>query len=171
MDETNRCPDCNRIVGHGANCKYFRPILPRMDDCQDEKPISPRFEERLNWMETESKFAHACPDLDQEFPMTPTTSLPTDPSARKAIPLCRGLLDYFPDALAVVAEVSRVGSQQHHPDKPIHWDRSKSTDEADALMRHLIDRGKIDSDGQRHTAKVAWRALALLQKEIEAEKG
>lgn len=31
-------------------------------------PLSPRFEERLNWMETESKCARACPDLDQELP-------------------------------------------------------------------------------------------------------
>jgi hypothetical protein len=30
-------------------------------------------------------------------------------------------------------------------------------------------RGTMDSDGLRHTAKMAWRALALLQKEIEAE--
>ena len=96
-------------------------------------------------------------------------SLPTDAKARKAVPLCTGLLDYFPDALAAVAEVSRVGSTQHHPDEPIHWDRDKSTDEADSLLRHLIDRGTLDIDGQRHSAKVAWRALALLQKEIEAD--
>jgi hypothetical protein len=37
----------------------------------------------------------------------------------------------------------------------------------DALSRHLIEAGKIDSDGVRHSAKVAWRALANLQKEIE----
>lgn len=43
-------------------------------------------------------------------------------------------------------------------------------DEPDALLRHLIDRGKRDTDGQRHSAKVAWRALALLQREIEEER-
>ena len=37
-------------------------------------------------------------------------------------------------------------------------------------MRHFIDRGTRDSDGMRHTAKVAWRAMALLQKEIEKER-
>jgi hypothetical protein len=31
----------------------------------------------------------------------------------------------------------------------------------------LVDRGKIDTDNVRHSTKVAWRALALLQKEIE----
>ncbi|HEY7680676.1 MAG TPA: hypothetical protein VIC04_09190, partial [Terriglobia bacterium] len=43
-------------------------------------------------------------------------------------------------------------------------------DEADALLRHFIERGTLDTDGIRHSAKVAWRALALLQKEIEAER-
>jgi len=33
----------------------------------------------------------------------------------------------------------------------------------------LIDRGKFDTDGQRHSAKLAWRALALLQLELEEE--
>ena len=37
-------------------------------------------------------------------------------------------------------------------------------------MRHFVDRGTLDSDGVRHSAKVAWRALALLQKEIEKER-
>jgi hypothetical protein len=88
---------------------------------------------------------------------------------RKALPLATGLLDYFPDALLVVAEVSRVGNEQHHPGAPLHWDKSKSTDEADALMRHLLDRGKLDTDGLRHSGKVAWRALAMLQRELDAE--
>lgn len=95
-------------------------------------------------------------------------SLPTVPIARKGIPLCTGVLDYFPDALAAVAECSRMGNEQHNPGKPLHWDRSKSGDEADALLRHLVERGSIDTDGIRHSAKLAWRALALLQKEIEA---
>lgn len=94
--------------------------------------------------------------------------LPPEPAARKAIPIASGFLDYFPDAIAAVAECSHVGNKQHNPGKPLFWDRSKSTDEADALIRHFMERGKIDTDGVRHSAKVAWRALALLQKEIEA---
>jgi hypothetical protein len=96
--------------------------------------------------------------------------LPTDPKARKAVPLCTGVLDYFPDALAAVAECSRAGNEQHNPGTPLHWDRAKSQDEADALVRHLLDRGTVDTDGIRHSAKVAWRALALLQKEIESAR-
>jgi hypothetical protein len=86
---------------------------------------------------------------------------------RKQLPVYSGVLKYFPDALAEVSKVSRAGNEQHHPDKPLHWDRSKSTDELDALTRHLLEAGKIDTDGIRHSAKIAWRALAHLQKEIE----
>ncbi len=93
--------------------------------------------------------------------------LPTDVKARKDIPLYSGLIKYFPDALAAVAEVSRVGNEQHNPGSELHWDRSKSTDELDSLMRHLFEVGGQDHDGQRHSAKIAWRALANLQKEIE----
>jgi len=81
--------------------------------------------------------------------------------------LATGVLDYFPDALAAVAECSKAGNDQHNPGKPLHWARAKSGDEADALLRHLMDRGTFDTDGIRHSAKVAWRALALLQKELE----
>lgn len=97
-------------------------------------------------------------------------TLPTDRDARKAMPIYRGVLKYFPDALAEVAAVSLIGNAQHHADKPIHWDKSKSSDEGDALIRHLLEAGTRDTDGARHSAKVAWRALALLQREIDAEQ-
>lgn len=93
-----------------------------------------------------------------------------DHKERKERPLARGVLDYFPDALLEVAHCSYVGNEQHNPGQPVHWAKGKSTDEADALLRHLIDRGTNDSDGVRHSAKVAWRALALLQREIDAER-
>jgi len=89
---------------------------------------------------------------------------------RKEQPIKTGVLDYFPDAIRAVAHCSWVGNEQHNPGTELHWDRSKSGDELDALSRHLLDAGTLDSDGVRHSAKVAWRALANLQKEIEAEK-
>jgi len=94
-------------------------------------------------------------------------TLPTNAKERKNVPIATGVIDYFPDAIVAVAELSRVGNEQHNPGKPLHWDRSKSGDESDALMRHFIERGTLDSDGVRHSTKVAWRALANLQKEIE----
>lgn len=87
---------------------------------------------------------------------------------RKERPLYSGVLRYFPDALLEVAYCSWVGNEQHNPGAELHWDRAKSTDEADACARHLLDAGTFDTDGVRHSAKLAWRALALLQKEIEA---
>ena len=61
--------------------------------------------------------------------------LPRDAAARKAVPIVTGVLDYFPDAIAAVAECSRIGNEQHNPGSPLHWDRSKSGDESDALGR------------------------------------
>lgn len=89
-------------------------------------------------------------------------------AARKGRPVTRGVLDYFPDAILAVAEVSRLGNEQHNPGEPMHHARGKSVDHADCIVRHLMDRGSMDEEGVRHTAKVAWRALALLQEELEA---
>jgi hypothetical protein len=95
--------------------------------------------------------------------------LPETAAERKKFPVTSGVLDYFPDALAVIANVSYRGNEQHNAGKPLHWDRSKSGDEADTMIRHFLQRGTLDTDGIRHSAKMAWRALALLQKELEAE--
>lgn len=98
-------------------------------------------------------------------------TLPTDAQERKNIPVYSGFVKYFPLAMIAVAELSKKGNDQHNPGKPLHWDRSKSGDETDALMRHLLEAGTIDTDGIRHSAKVAWRAMANLEKELEAERG
>ena len=77
-------------------------------------------------------------------------ALPTDAKARKTYPMYSGCILYFPHALAAVAHLSYLGNQQHHPDKPLHWDMDKSADELDALIRHIID---------EEWDQVAWRAL------------
>lgn len=96
-----------------------------------------------------------------------TVSVMSPAHKRKAQPVWSGVINYFPDALIAVAELSRIGNEQHNPGSPLHWDRSKSGDELDALTRHLIDAGAIDHDGVLHSTKIAWRALANLQKELE----
>ena len=85
---------------------------------------------------------------------------------RKHAPIFSGPCTYFPDALWALSECCRAGSLQHHPEKPMHWERSKSGDELDALMRHLLAHGKVDDDGIRHSTKVCFRAMANLQKEL-----
>jgi hypothetical protein len=94
---------------------------------------------------------------------------PTDKaSSRKATPVFSGVLKYFPNALKEVAKCSKAGNDQHHPDKPLHWDMDKSKDEYDALTRHLIDHtiNPLDDDGVLHLTKVAWRALAGLERHL-----
>ena len=95
--------------------------------------------------------------------------LPTEAAARKNIPLSSGVFDYFPAALVEIAKVSYAGNQQHNAGMPLHWSRGKSSDHTDTVQRHLLERGLIDVDGLRHTAKAAWRILAILQLEMEAE--
>jgi len=92
---------------------------------------------------------------------------PLDKAAqRKATPVFSGVLKYFPNAIKEVSKCSQVGNDQHHPDKPLHWDMNKSKDEYDALTRHLIDHAiePLDDDGVLHLTKVAWRALAGLER-------
>ena len=91
---------------------------------------------------------------------------------RKATPIYSGVIKYFPDAFAEIAKCSYSGQIQHNPDKPLAWDRSKSGDELDAMMRHLIDHAKgieFDDDGTRHIVKCGWRILAYIQKTVEEE--
>lgn len=103
------------------------------------------------------------------MPSPSTLALTEDSAERKATPMARGLLDYFPAALAEVARTSEVGNEKHNPGQELHWSRGKSNDHADCIIRHLADRGARDNDGVRHSAYVAWRALALLQEELEAD--
>lgn len=91
-------------------------------------------------------------------------------ASNKSMPVCTGFLDYFPDAIREVSKVSLAGNKQHNIDGPLSWDRSKSADHADCLVRHQLLRGTRDTDGQLHSAKVAWRAMAQLQIELEQEK-
>lgn len=103
-------------------------------------------------------------------PVEDRPSLPDDAKARLDYPMADGLLDYFPNALAEVSRLSMVATQQHHPGEPLHWERGKSTDHRNKILRHLIDTGKKDDKGMRHSTMVAWRALALLQEELEEQE-
>jgi dATP/dGTP diphosphohydrolase, N-terminal len=110
-------------------------------------------------------------------PKKKTRLIEGDSAYRKMFPMAEGLLDYFPDALAAVSNLSFLGNAKHNKDEPLHHARSKSTDHADCIMRHLTERGGFDTimvDGTeyrvRHSVALAWRALALAQEEIEQEE-
>ncbi|MGA1702640.1 MAG: dATP/dGTP diphosphohydrolase domain-containing protein [Methylophilaceae bacterium] len=90
---------------------------------------------------------------------------------RKKMPVYTGVIKYFPNAIKYVSMVSQAGNDQHHADKPLHWDKNKSSDHTDALARHLLDHSyePMDDDGMLHLGKVAWRALAALEIYLENE--
>lgn len=115
------------------------------------------------------------PAEQRAAPPKATSPLPAQSEIRKTIPMASGLWDYFPAALAAVAELSFWGNEKHNAGEPLHDARGKSQDDADCLLRHFTDRGKNDEiviNGKqikvRHSAAVAWRALRILQKECEA---
>jgi len=117
--------------------------------------------------------------LDEKFvPGTPWVEVkrglfPDSAQGRKDHPMFTGVLMYFPDAIAAVAHVSKLGNDQHNPGQPLHWARGKSTDQTDTAVRHMMDHGVgniKDTDGTYHMAKAAWRCLAELQLTIEKER-
>jgi len=138
------------------------PVINQASACM-QAVTSAHNQDLLNCTDTIKDEPPASTPVMQRGPV----SMPPTAEGRKALPVASGVIDYFPDALLAVAACSKAGNDQHNPGKPLQWDRSKSGDEGDALMRHFLARGTVDTDGIRHSAKVAWRALALLQKEIE----
>lgn len=99
---------------------------------------------------------------------------PTDSASRKAIPIVRGCLNYFPAAVAEVAKVSYKGNEKHNPGQPLHHVRGKSTDHCDSAVRHIMefeeDHGAVDPDsGVSVLAHAAWRILARLQEHLETQ--
>lgn len=97
----------------------------------------------------------------------------TKAAIRKGQPVTTGVLNYFPNAIKAVAECSLAGNKQHNLGNALNWDMSKSTDEPDAMVRHLMDHfiEPVDDDGIPHVVKVAWRALALCERYLQAENG
>jgi len=97
---------------------------------------------------------------------------PTKAEERKATPVYSGVLKYFPNALKEVSKCSLAGQKQHNHGDKLYWDKTKSTDNEDALVRHLIDHSinPMDDDNVLHLAKVAWRALASLEIYLEDER-
>ena len=85
---------------------------------------------------------------------------------RKHYPVHSGCFKYFPNALKYISYVSWVGNEQHNPGQELHWDRNKSTDDADARARHILGE-EFDVDGVLEEGKAAWRSLAVLEKKLE----
>ena len=115
------------------------------------------------------------------YPPQPERAAGVKLDAGKPMPY-KGLIDYFPDALIEVAEVSRLGAEA-----PGHiWGGWKTVPNGferytEAMMRHILEEVQIKQGGvalgtgHEHpdiellekrifaTASVAWNALARLQ--------
>ena len=137
-----------------ATREYVRSSLESWDD-----KILARRADRLGVSQEEASRVEAKP--------VSWVGLPIDAADRKKKPIYSGVIKYFPDALIGVAEVSYDGNEQHNPGTELHWDRSKSKDQRDALVRHLIESDPDTGEGLYAAKQVAWRALADLQLKIE----
>lgn len=113
-----------------------------------------------NWKKTAANAAQQVAPADYQ-PIKPY-KLPTDAQTRKTLPVYTGFVAYFPRAMAEVSRISLLGGIQHgQTPETLHWDRPKSGDELDAMMRHILD---------KDWAQVAWRAMANLEKHLEREE-
>ena len=107
--------------------------------------------------------------------MSRLTTLPTDSNERKDYPLFRGCLRYFPAALTGIARTSKLGNDKHNAGEEMHHARSKSPDQGDCILRHLVDvedllaalnrgdRKVTQQDILNEVNQMAWRALAFSQ--------
>ena len=126
----------------------------QMSQIREEIEISESYDTRLTLKKDLRDLANArAAILDAPVPRC----LPENSAERKTYPVYSGFLNYFPHAIAAVSHLSYQGNQQHHPDKPLHWDKHKSADELDALMRHMLD---------DEWEQVAWRAMANLERKL-----
>ena len=120
-------------------------------------------------MREPSIFEPKIPGLDHILAGKPY--LPTDAALRKEYPVVTGFLDYFPLSCLEVSHVSVAGNRQHNPGQPLHWARGKSGDQADTAVRHIMERGAKDVDGEYHMAKAIWRMMADFEIFLEKERG
>jgi hypothetical protein len=93
-----------------------------------------------------------------------------DSPGRKKVPMFSGVMAYFPDAIAALAEHSFNGNEKHNPGEPLHHARSKSMDHTDCIMRHLANYKGNDGDALEAVA-LFWRAAALCQEVLERKYG
>ncbi len=87
---------------------------------------------------------------------------------RKLMPVHKGFLRYFPDAVLAVACLSLRANEKHNPGEELHWSKGKSSDHGDCLARHQCDVGTHDKEFDLdYAVHVAWRGMSQLQDLIE----
>ncbi|SRR5258708_37439077 len=116
----------------------------------------------------------AAPQASSTTTVTPPERIESDPTGRDShtpgakldagkVPILQGALEYFPNALREVAQVSYVGAKKYT------WKGWETVPDGinrygNALARHLLATELYDVDtGCLHAAQVAWNALARLE--------
>lgn len=155
-----------RRVGHNAKRKLFDMIEPRQKVKETSK-YNPTGAQKAHLREQLKSFRPMQEPRQKVIYFENESLLPKDSAERKTYPIFTGALRYFPRAIAAVSNQSYKGNQKHHLDKPLHWDKSKSADHEDCLVRHLVDSLDPTCDKTGELTAVAWRALALLETHLE----
>lgn len=106
--------------------------------------------------------------------------LPEDDKERKLLPMLKMVTGYFPKALREVTRVCVANNTRFNPDRDpadIRWARGKSPDQLGSAFRHIVEH---EVDGKTFEmvggvdiyvlAEAAWRVLAALELEIEAQE-
>jgi hypothetical protein len=106
--------------------------------------------------------------------------LPDNDKERKGLPILNMITGYFPKALREVTRVCVANNTRFNPGRDpadISWARGKSPDQLGSAFRHILERrvdGKVfEMVGGVDIyvlAEAAWRVLAALELEIEAQE-
>lgn len=91
-------------------------------------------------------------------------AFPKSDEERKRIRLS-AIWKLFPDATIALAEHIQTGADKYCGGK-LEWDRSKSPEEIESLLRHAFEQVH-DEDDVEIAKAIAWRGMANLQKVIE----
>ena len=151
LTEDDYCPECDLIRG--------AETLKGFPDAPNPRPLPPE-------------------PLAKGFQAEKNAILPEDAQARKERPVYSGVYCYFPKvidclrknninvlsyprALCAISHQSWLGNQQHHPDQPLHWDKTKSTDNEDAFLRHWLESDFVPA---------VWRAFAVCERILDNGK-
>jgi len=93
--------------------------------------------------------------------------LPTNDEERKKIRLS-AIFTLFPKACVALAQHIKAGADKWCGGQ-LRWDRTKSPEELESLLRHVFE--QVQNPTCIETAKaIAWRAMANLEKVIEASE-
>ena len=93
--------------------------------------------------------------------------LPTNDEERKKIRLS-AIFTLFPKACVALAKHIKAGADKWCGGQ-LRWDRTKSPEELESLLRHVFE--QVQNPTCVETAKaIAWRAMANLEKVIEASE-